>query len=55
MTERVEWGNEYYAYQPGTFHGPLSEDAARSFAAQWPEYRRLVKRTVIESDWEEAE
>jgi len=55
MSERVEWGNEYYAYQPGNFHAPLSEKEARYLAKQWPEYRRLVKRTVIESDWEEAE
>jgi len=51
MGERVEWGNEYLMF-PGTYEANMGERWARESAAAHSQYRRLVKRTVIESDWE---
>jgi len=54
MSERVEWGNEYLMF-PGTYESNMGERGAREAADAYPEFRRVVKRTVIESDWEPAE
>lgn len=51
VTARIEWGNEYIL-KPGEYQREMRELDARSSAEAFPDYRRLVKRTVLYGPWE---